>query len=156
MLTRDPEKNRQYVAKHRAMLKANEETKKEYNKLNASYFAKHAAKEKEKNGTEEFYKKKAEYMKEYRAKQKQTQQQINNTNATILQNAIRNKLARKALLQQKQNKANEVVSKINQDKKQSLINKLNAVVMTNDILNNLFEKPYPIVKRPVGRPRKQV
>ena len=38
--------------------------------------------------------------------------------------------------------------------------------MTNDILNNLFEKPYPIVKRgpgrpkkprnPVGRPRKQV
>ena len=26
--------------------------------------------------------------------------------------------------------------------------------MTNDILNNLFEKPYPIVKRPVGRPRK--
>ena len=64
MLTRDPEKNRQYVAKHRAMLKANEETKKEYNKLNASYFAKHAAKEKEKNGTEEYYKKKAKYMKE--------------------------------------------------------------------------------------------
>ena len=95
-------------------------------------------------------------MKQYRAKQKQTQQQINNTKATILQNAIRNKLARKALLQQKQNKANEVVSKINQGKKQSLINKLNAVVMTNDILNNLFEKPYPIVKRPVGRPRKQI
>ena len=38
--------------------------------------------------------------------------------------------------------------------------------MTNDILNNLFEQPYPIVNRgpgrprkarnPVGRPRKQV
>ena len=28
MPTRDPEKNRQYVAKHRAMMKANEETKK--------------------------------------------------------------------------------------------------------------------------------
>ena len=39
-------------------------------------------------------------------------------------------------------------------KKQSLINKLNAVVMTNDILNNLFEKPYPVVKKQVGRPRK--
>ena len=105
-------------------------------------------------------------MKEYRAKQKQAQQQITNTKATILQNAIRNKLARNALLQQKQNKANEVVSKINQENKQSLINKLNAVVMTNDKLNNLFEKPYPIVnsgpgrprkaRNPVGRPRKQV
>ena len=40
----------------------------------------------------------------------------------------------------------------NQENKQSLINQLNAVVMTNDILNNLFEKPYPIVKQPVGRP----
>ena len=154
MPTRNPEKNRQYVAKHRAMMKANEDTKKDYNKLNASYFAKHAENKKKELGTEEYHKKKAEYMKEYRAKQKQTQQQINNTNATILQNAIRNKLARKALLQQKQNKANEVVSKINQENKQSLINKLTATVMTNDILNNLFEKPYPIVKRQVGRPRK--
>ena len=154
MVVRDPEKNRQYVAKHRAMMKANEETKKEYNKLNASYFAKHATQKKEKLGTEEYNKEKAEYMRQYRAKQKQTQQQINNTKATILQSAIRNKLARNALLQQKQNKANEVVSKINQENKQSLINKLNAVVMTNDILNNLFEKPYPVVKKQVGRPRK--
>jgi hypothetical protein len=154
MPTRDLEKNKQYVAKHRAMMKAKEETKKEYNKLNASYYAKYAKNKKEKLGTDEYNMKKAEYMKEYRAKQKQAQQQINNTKATILQSAIRNKLARKALLQQKQNKANEVVSKINQDNKQSLINKLNAVVMTNDILNNLFEKPYPNVKKPVGRPKK--
>ena len=106
------------------------------------------------------------YLRQYRAKQKQAQQQINNSKATILQSAICNKLARNALLQQKQNKANEVVSKINQENKQSLINKLNAVVMTNDILNNLFEKPYPVVNRgpgrpkkprnPVGRPKKQV
>jgi len=135
MPTRDPEKNKQYVAKHRAMMKANEETKKEYNKLNANYFAKHATQKKEKLGTEEYNKEKAEYMKQYRAKQKQAQQQINNTKATILQSAIRNKLARKALLQQKQNK-------------------LNAVVMTNDILNNLFEKPYPVIKRGPGRPKK--
>ena len=120
MVVRDPEKNRQYVAKHRAMMKANEETKKEYNKLNASYFAKHATQKKEKIGTDEYNKEKAEYMRQYRAKQKQTQQQINNTKATILQSAIRNKLARNALLQQKQNKANEVVSKINQENKQSL------------------------------------
>ena len=95
-------------------------------------------------------------MRQYRAKQKQAQQEIINSKATMLQNAIRNKLARKALLQQKQNKANEVVSKINQENKQSLINKLNAVVMTNDILNNLFEKPYPIGKRGPGRPKTQL
>ena len=94
------------------------------------------------------------YLRQYRAKQKQAQQQINNSKATILQSAICNKLARNALLQQKQNKANEVVSKINQENKQSLINKLNAVVMTNDILNNLFEKPYPVDKKQAGRPRK--
>ena len=26
--------------------------------------------------------------------------------------------------------------------------------MTNDILNNLFEKPYPVVNRGPGRPKK--
>ena len=26
--------------------------------------------------------------------------------------------------------------------------------MTNDILNNLFEKPYPVDKKQAGRPRK--
>ena len=56
------------------MMKANEETKKEHNKLNASYYANHAAKEKEKLGTDEYNKEKAEYMRQYRAKQKQIQQ----------------------------------------------------------------------------------
>ena len=97
MPTRDPQKNREYVAKHCAMMKAKEETKKEYNKLNASYYAKHATQKKEKLGTEEYNKEKAEYMRQYRAKQKQAQQNIINSKATILQSAIRNKLARKAL-----------------------------------------------------------
>ena len=47
MVVRDPVKNREYVPKHRAMMNANEENKKEYNKLNASYYAKHTTKEKE-------------------------------------------------------------------------------------------------------------
>ena len=133
MPTRDPEKNKQYVAKHRAMKKANEETKKEYNQLNASYYAKHATKLKETLGTEEYNKEKAEYMRQYRAKQKQAKQLIEtrNSKATMLQNAIRNKLARKALLQQKQIKANEVVSQINRER-----------------------QTQPIKRR--GRPRKQV
>ena len=97
-------------------------------------------------------------MRQYRAKQKQAQQDISNSKATMLQNAVRNKLARNTLLQQKQNKANEVISNINQqrkaDDKQSLIIKPNAVVMTYDILNNLFENPDIIIKRGSGRPKK--
>ena len=93
-------------------------------------------------------------MRQYRAKQKQAQQDIMNSKASMLQNAVRNKLARNTLLQQKQNKANEVISNINQqrkaDDKQSLIIKPNAVVMTYDILNNLFENPDNSIKRGPG------
>ena len=55
-------------------------------------------------------------MRQYRGKQKQAQQQINNTKATILQNAISNKLARNALLQQ---------NKIKQMKYQKLTKRIN-------------------------------
>ena len=120
----DAAKNREYVARFRAKIKANDDTKIEYNEANLSYFNKHVAKKKESIGTDVYNKKRADYMKEYRAKQKQIQQQTNNTNATIIQSAIRNKLARNAVLQLKQDKANDVVSKINQENKQSLINKL--------------------------------
>ena len=60
MPTADKEKNKQYVAKHRAMMKANEESKIEYNKLNASYVATHAANKKKESGTDAYNKKKAE------------------------------------------------------------------------------------------------
>ena len=63
---------------------------------------------------------------------------------------------RKALLQQKQNKANEVISNIDQENKKSLIKKLNAVVMSDDILNNLFdnfELQNQVIKRGPGRPK---
>ena len=44
------------------MMKAKEETKKEYNKLNAGYCAKHATKEIEKLGIDEYNKEKAEFL----------------------------------------------------------------------------------------------
>ena len=91
-------------------------------------------------------------------KKKQINENLINTNATIIQSAIRNKSARNAVLQQKQLKANEVVSNINKQRNtidtKSLINKLNAIVMSNDMVNDLFEKPVDVVKRKVGRPRK--
>ena len=98
---------------------------------------------KKKLGTDEYHKEKAEYTRQSEQNKKKLNRNVINTKATILQNAIRNKLSRNVLLQQKQNKANEVISKINQqrqaDNKQPLINKLNAVVRSNDILKNLFD-----------------
>ena len=55
-------------------------------------------------------------MKQYRAKQKQIKEQTQTANATTIQTAIRNKLARNALLRQIQDRANEVVSQINQER----------------------------------------
>ena len=161
MVVKDKDKNREYVAKHRAMKKQNEETKKEYNLLNASYISKHRKIQKEEIGIEEYNKKNSEYMKQYRAKLKQNKEQTKNSNATTIQSAIRNKLARKALLTQKQNRANELISQINQQKKEQdqkqLLNKLNASVYTNDMLNDMFQNFLLSIpeKRPRGRPPKK-
>lgn len=161
MPVKDPAKNREYVARHRAMKKANEETRKEYNQLNASYIEKHRNVLKETLGTKEFNNNNAEYMRQYRAKQKQAKQEIQNNKATTIQSAIRNKFARKALLQQKQNKLNEVIYQINQQRqakdKQQLFNKLNASVNANDILNDLFANILSQIpdKKRRGRPPKK-
>lgn len=156
MPTRDPEKNREYVAKHRAMMKAKEETKLEYNKLNKSYIEKFNEKLKAKLGKEKYNDEKAEYMRQYRAKQKQAKQKIQDNKANILQNAIRNKLARNALLREKQNKANDVMSQINQNRKDDLIRKLNASVNANDMINDLFSNVLLSIpeKSKRGRPPK--
>jgi ClpP class serine protease len=160
MPTLDPEKNKQYVAKHRAMKKANEETKKEYNQLNASYYAKHATKLKEQLGTEEYNKEKAEYMRQYRAKQKEAKQLIDNnlknSKAIMLQNAIRNKLARNALLQQKQNtNATSIQSAIrNKLARNALLRQIQN--RANEVISQINQErqAQPIKRR--GRPRKQV
>ena len=82
-------------------------------------------------------------MKQYRAKQKQNKEQTKTANYTPIQTAIRNKLARNALLKQKQDVANEIMSKINQQKKeqdkQQLFKKLNTSVYAKDMLKNIFE-----------------
>jgi hypothetical protein len=83
-------------------------------------------------------------MRAYRQSKKQSRTVIQpNTSAiNILQNAFRNKIARNALIKAKQDKANELVSQINQQKQlanmSKLRNKLNASVIANDMLNNIF------------------
>ena len=165
MVVQDPEKNRAYVAKHRAMKKANEETKKQYNELNASYVKKFRDEEKQKLGEEEFKKRQAEYMRQYRAQKKEADKK----SAAIIkiQNAIRNKNAidkvatlyvdKQKQIQQQMLKANEVLSQINQEKKDKEIlkNKINASVIANDMLNDLFPQILNTIplKRNVGRPK---
>jgi hypothetical protein len=89
-------------------------------------------------------------MKAYRlAKKAKKQQQgqqpdIRTPAVNILQNAFRNKIARNAMLQAKQDKANEVISQMDQQRQltntnESISNLLATVtVMTNDILNTIF------------------
>lgn len=183
MVVQDPEKNRAYVAKHRAMKKSNEETKKQYNELNASYVQKYRQVEKQTLGEEEYKKKQAEKMRQYRAQkkaeQKQVEQkQVEQKQAIIkIQNAIRNKNAidkvaglyvdKQKRIKEQMLKANEVLSQINQEKQEQEIvkNKLNALAMAEEMLNNLIpqalstipEKRKPgrpkLPRRPVGRPR---
>ena len=109
-------------------------------------------------------------MKAYRASKKaakaakaqQPQPQLLNAKtpaANTLQNAFRNKLARNEVLKLKQDKANSLISQINQEKTTRDLNqlktKLNASVIVNDMLNQLIPSTinlnYPI--KPVGRPR---
>lgn len=191
MVVQDREKNKVYVAKHRAMKKANEETKKQYNELNASYVQKYRQVEKETLGEEEYKKKQAEYMKQYRAQKKSQQKQVEQKQAEQnqaiikIQNAIRNKRAiekvsglyvekkaniikdalkarkaRKEVLSLKMDKANELVSQINQakqEKEQEIAkNKLNALAMAEEMLNDLIPQALSTIpeKNKVGRPRK--
>lgn len=158
MPVEDKDKNRGYVAKYRNNVKKNEETKKEYNEVNASYVKKHRNIVKETMGVDNFKKMNAEYMRKRRAELKQLKEGNKNNSATILQNALRNRIARKEVLNRKQLKANEIISNINKQKKENdvnqLVQKLNAITFSNDIMNNIFPTVVNAIpnKRKKGRP----
>ena len=183
MTVQDPEKNKAYVAKYRAMKKANEETKKQYNELNASYVQKYRQVEKETLGEEEYKKKQAEKMRQYRAQKKAEQKQVEQKQAEQkqaiikIQNAIRNKNAidkvaglyvdKQKRIKEQMLRANEVLSQINQEKQEQEIakNKLNALAMAEEMLNDLIPQALSTIpeknkvgrpklpRRPIGRPR---
>ena len=161
MPTIDPIKNLIFVKESQARRKDKIGVE-EFNRIHSNDQSNYRDKQRQK-GEEEYKKKNADYMKAYRlAKklQKQPQQpDIQTPAANILQNAFRNKLARNAEIKAKQDKANEFISQLNQQRQLTNMNelktKLNAGVMANDILNNLFPSVlntnYPI--RPIRRPR---
>ena len=142
MPTRDPEKNRAYVADYRRRMKENAELKKIYDSANLGYINKFNEKLKNEIGKEQYNEDKTEYMRNYRAKQKQAKKEIQNSKATMLQSAIRNKLARKAMMQQK----------LENDKK-ALYHKFSVNMIADDILNDLFSNIQ--IKRKRGRPPKK-
>jgi len=161
MPTLDKIKNRMFVKQSQAK-KKEEIGVQEFNKIHSQEQSKYRDNLRQKQGEEAYKKKNADYMKAYRLAKKalkQTQQpDIRTPSANVLQNAFRNKIARNTILKAKQDKANEVISQINQQRELTNINqlksKLLATVMTNDILNTVFPSVintnYPIL--PVGRP----
>ena len=161
MPTADPVKNLKFVKESQARKKENIGIE-EFNKIHSKEQSKYRDNLRQKQGEEEYKKKNADYMKAYRLAKKALKQQqqpdIKTPAANVLQNAFRNKLARKAINKAKQDKANELISQLNQQRQLTDMNvlktKLNAGVMANDILNNIFPSVintnYPI--RPVGRP----
>ena len=162
MVTADPVKNLKFVKESQARKKEMIGVE-EFNKIHSKEQSKYRDNLRQKQGEEEYKKKNADYMKAYRlAKKLQKQQQqpdIKTPAANILQNAFRNKLARKTIIKVKQDKANELISQLNQQRQLTNMNvlktKLSAGVMANDILNNIFPSVintnYPI--RSAGRPR---
>ena len=107
MVVQNKEKNREYVAKHRANKKLNDKEK--YNKVNADYIKKHREVLKQEIGEEEYKKQQAEYMKQYRASKKQIKTQIEQKQKSIntLTDAIKARKARQELLSRAVAKANE-------------------------------------------------
>ena len=164
MPTTDPIKNLMYVKKSQAL-------KKEmigidaFKEIHAGEQQKYRDNLRKEKGEEAYKRQQAEYMKAYRQAKKAAKAQqpkqldIKTLAANILQNAFRNKLSRNAVLKQKQDKANNLISQINQQKTtrdfNELKTKLNASVIVNDMLNQLipstFNLNYPI--KPIGRPR---
>jgi hypothetical protein len=129
-----------------------------FNKFHALETAQYRLNERFKAGEEEYKKKQNEYMKQYRAQKKAIKNEGKNEKANILQNAFRNRLARKAVLNAKFSKANEVLSNIKQERTDNLKKKLIATVATNDILNDLFPTVLNNIELPKrrGRPKKYV
>ena len=153
------ELNRMRVQKYRDANRSTDEYKLKHKEQTYKYRKEHPEIIKELN---------KKHSKTHNEKVKKEKQQNNKTAAIIkIQNAIRNKNAidkvatlyvdKQKQIQQQMLKANEVVSQINQEKKDKEIlkNKINASVIANDMLNDLFPQILNTIplKRNVGRPR---
>ena len=111
MPTTDPIKNLEYVKKAQAKKKEALGIV-EYNKINANAEQRHRDKLKSKIGEEEYKKQQAEYMKAYRAKQRQLKKEVETKQKSIntLTDAVRARKARKELSSLAIEKANKTAN----------------------------------------------
>ena len=147
MPVNNKEKNREYVAKHRAKKQASD--KEAYNKVNAGYIESHRKVLKEKIGEDAYKKQQAEYMKQYRASKKQIKTQIEQKQKSIntLTDAIKAKKARQELLSRAVAKANETALLLEEQSNKARLVLNNAKTSLN--------QPKPTEKRKRGRPAKK-
>ena len=147
MVVNDKEKNREYVAKHRAKKQASD--KEAYNKVNAGYIESHRKGLKEKIGEDAYKKQQAEYMKQYRASKKQIKTQIEQKQKSIntLTDAIKARKARQELLSRAVAKANETALLLEEQSNKARLVLNNAKTSLN--------QPKPTEKRKRGRPAKK-
>ena len=116
MVTKDPQKNLEYVKKSQAR-KKDVLGLTEYNKINADTEQKHRDKLKATMGVDEYKKQQAEYMKKYRAKKSELKKDIQGKQKSLntLTDAIRARKARAEMnkLRDEKNVKNDVSSILN-------------------------------------------
>jgi len=116
MVTKDPQKNLEYVKKSQAR-KKNVVGLTEYNSINADTEQKHRDKLKATMGVDEYKKQQAEYMKKYRAKKNELKRDIQGKQKSLntLTDAIRARKARAEMnkLQDEKKVKNDVSSILN-------------------------------------------
>lgn len=125
MPTVDPVKNIEYVK--RSQLKKKEALGvEEYNKINANAEQRHRDKLKTKIGEDQYKKQQAEYMKAYRAKQRQLKKDVGKTQKSVntLTDAIRARKARKELLALAIESANKTANKLSEIDKTSKLSQI--------------------------------
>ncbi len=149
MPTTDPAKNVEYVKGSQAKKK---ETlgEKEYNRINADAEQRHRDKLKAKIGENECKRQQADYMKAYRAKQRQLKKDVGkNQNAiNTLTNAIKAKKARHELLSLAIERAHKTANKFSEIDKISNLSQL-ATVGSN--LSQISERLQQLPKNKKGR-----
>jgi hypothetical protein len=152
MPTTDPAKNVEYVK--RAQAKKKETVGKyAYNRINADAEQRHRDKIKAKIGEDEYKRQQAEYMKAYRAKQRQLKKDVgkNQKSVNTLTDAIRARKARKELLSLAIESANKTANKFSEIDKTSYLSQA-ATVGSN--LTEIGEKLEQPRRSKRGRPLK--
>ena len=137
MVTKDPVKNLEYVKKSQARKKEALGLI-EYNRINADTEQKHRDKLKTKIGEEKYKRQQAEYMKEYRAKQRQLKKELDQKQKSVntLTDAIKARKARNEAQRLRISKANET-AQVFEEQMRGIKDKFNDV---REVINQVKKR----------------